>query len=248
MEPFKEGAVYVNGNRLRHIQFKLTVNQRAILIEELVNQRKQQCVGMVEGMVSELKKNGAHFSVVKFMKEHRQVIAGERLTAEWFNVDTAFRFVLNTTLNLKEVLENLDGNLDATTYGNRVDAILSEPDASKRAQLYTSLLNDIHQAYIHIPLYGKRMPSVINKRLMGYTPGNQQFDYPVHKLRVVTGSDMVTVSPGSSGGLFDSVGRLDPHSYRPNEFWANNWVYEGLVKFGVNGVEPALASSWSISK
>ena len=147
-----------------------------------------------------------------------------------------------------KVLENLDGKLDASIYGNRVDAILSEPDESKRAQLYTSLLNDIHQAYIHIPLYGKRMPSVINKRLMGYTPGNQQFDYPVHKLRAVTGSNVITVSPGSSGGLFDSVGRLDPHSYRPNEFWANNWVYEGLVKFGVNGIEPALASSWSIGK
>ena len=28
--------MFVNGNRLRHIQFRLTVNQRAILIEELV--------------------------------------------------------------------------------------------------------------------------------------------------------------------------------------------------------------------
>jgi len=43
-----------------------------------------------------------------------------------------------------------------------------------------------------------------------------------------------------------SVGRMDPHTYRPNEFFANNWVYESLVSYGVGGViEPALASSWT---
>ena len=56
----------------------------------------------------------------------------------------------------------------------------------------------------------------------------------------------MTLSPGAQSGLFSSVGRLDPHSYRPNEFFANNWVYEGLVKYGANGaVEPSLASSWT---
>ena len=25
---------------------------------------------------------------------------------------------------------------------------------------------------------------------------------------------------------------MDPHSYRPNEFFANNWVYDGLVEYG----------------
>ena len=59
-------------------------------------------------MISELNKSGAHASVVKFMHEHHVVVAGNQLTVEWFNVDTAFRFVLNTTLNLKEVLEKLD--------------------------------------------------------------------------------------------------------------------------------------------
>ena len=69
MEPLKEAAVFVNGNRLRHIHFRLTVNQRAILIEELVARRKFQCGNMIEGMVSELKKSGAHSSVVQFMEE-----------------------------------------------------------------------------------------------------------------------------------------------------------------------------------
>jgi len=33
--------------------------------------------------------------------------------------------------------------------------------------------------------------------------------------------------------------------YNPNEFFANNWVYEGLVRYGPNGdVLPALAKDW----
>lgn len=35
---------------------------------------------------------------------------------------------------------------------------------------------------------------------------------------------------------------------RPNEFFANNWVYEGLVSYGPNGaLEPALATSWEVA-
>lgn len=33
----------------------------------------------------------------------------------------------------------------------------------------------------------------------------------------------------------------------PNEFFSNNWVYEGLVAFGSGGVVPALAKSWEVS-
>ena len=85
MEPLKEGAVFVNGNRLRHIHFRLTVNQRAILIEELVARRKLQCSSMIEGMASELNKSGAHSSVVKFMADHQEVVVGEWLTVEWWD-------------------------------------------------------------------------------------------------------------------------------------------------------------------
>ena len=78
-------------------------------------------------------------------------------------------------------------------------------------------------------------------------PGAQQYDYPLHKASVVGGgSTTVTVAPGAQTGLFSSVGRLDPHSYRPNEFFANNWVYEGLIAYGVGGtLEPALATAWT---
>ena len=77
-----------------------------------------------------------------------------------------------------------------------------------------------------------------------------QFDYPAHTLRVLEGPTTVTVAPGAQTGLFSSdtgVGRLDAHSYRPNEFFANNWVYDGLVEYGAGGsVLPALATSWVV--
>jgi len=59
------------------------------------------------------------------------------------------------------VLETLDGNMAADKYATRIDAILSEVDEKKRQTLYTALLDDIHKANIHIPLYGKRIPSYV---------------------------------------------------------------------------------------
>ena len=76
-----------------------------------------------------------------------------------------------------------------------------------------------------------------------------QFDYPVHTLQVLDGSSStVTISPGAQTGLFASVGRLDPHTYRPNEFFSSAWIYEGLVTYGREGqIIPALAQSWTVS-
>mmetsp|Transcript_3228 Transcript_3228/g.4687 ORF Transcript_3228/g.4687 Transcript_3228/m.4687 type:complete len:467 (+) Transcript_3228:135-1535(+) len=99
-----------------------------------------------------------------------------------------------------------------------------------------------------LPLWGKRIPTILNNRLVGYVAGSQQFDYPVHMLKVISGPKTVTIAPGAQSGLFQSVGRLDPHSYRPNEFFANNWVYEGLVSYGSQGQTiPALAKNWTIT-
>ena len=103
MEAMKESAIFMNGKRLRHLHFRPTCNQRAVLIEELVARRKLQCEGMAEGMLSELKKAGMQAEVVQFMRDHREII--KKRSAEWFNIDEAFRFVLNTTLDLKKVLE-----------------------------------------------------------------------------------------------------------------------------------------------
>merc|ERR1719379_91761 len=86
----------------------------------------------------------------------------------------------------------------------------------------------------------------MKRRLGGYVPGQQQFDYPVHTIKVLEGNKTVTVAPGAQTGLFRSVGRMNPHAYRPNEFFSNNWVYEGLVSYGPNGaILPALAESWT---
>ena len=61
----------------------------------------------------------------------------------------------------------------------------------------------------------------------------------------------MTVAPGAQTGLFSNetgVGRLDPHTYRPNEFFSSNWVYDGLVEYGPGGtILPALAESWTVA-
>lgn len=111
---------------------------------------------------------------------------------------------------------------------------------------------DIHKYYheqaVLLPLYGKRIPTLLNRRLSGYEAGYQQYDYPVQRLRVVSGSKTVTISPGARAGLFHTVGTMNAHVYGPNEFFSNNWVYEGLVAFGPNGgVVPSLAVSWTVT-
>ena len=69
--------------------------------------------------------------------------------------------------------------------------------------------------------------------LPAFLPPDARPPSSVHSIRVLSGPKTVTVSPGAQTGLFSNetgVGRLDPHSYRPNEFFANNWVYEGLIE------------------
>ena len=130
------------------------------------------------------------------------------------------------------------------------DAHLKETETS-RQEAWTEILTAMHKQSTELPFSGKRVPAVINKRLTGYTPGHQQFDYPAHTLRVLTGSRTVTVSPGAQTGMISKatgVGRLDPHSTRPNEFFANNWVYDGLVEYGPQGtIIPSLAKSWEVT-
>ena len=117
----------------------------------------------------------------------------------------------------------------------------------KRQEKWAWILRALHEQATEIPISGKAIPAVYNERLNGYVPGQQQYDYPAHTLRVVSGSKNITVSPGAQTGLFTSIGRGDPHSYRPNEFFFSNWVYDGLVEYGPDGeILPALATSWSV--
>merc|ERR1719323_2886290 len=110
-----------------------------------------------------------------------------------------------------------------------ISNVMLEEDLQNRQQKWKGILGALHEQAIDLPFSGKRIPTVLRSRLTGYVPGQQQFDYPVHSLQVLSGSKTITVAPGAQTGLFVSIGRLDPHTYRPNEFFANNWVYEGLV-------------------
>ena len=70
----------------------------------------------------------------------------------------------------------------------------------------------------------------------------------MHVMNVLSGSTSVKVSPGAQTGLFSSTGPMDPHSYRPNEFFISNWIYEGLVSYSYDGlILPQLASSWAVT-
>jgi len=129
-----------------------------------------------------------------------------------------------------------------------ISNVMLEEDIQSRQQKWKGILMALHEQAIDLPFSGKRIPTVLRARLTGYLPGQQQFDYPVHSVQVLSGSKTITVAPGAQTGLFSTVGRLDPHTYRPNEFFANNWVYEGLVSYGADGViEPSLAASWTVT-
>ena len=129
----------------------------------------------------------------------------------------------------------------------KIEDVLTAETEMQREAKWSEILHVLHDQATELPLSGKRIPAVVSSRLTGYQNGLQQFDYPVHTLHVMSGSKNITVAPGGQTGLFVGVGRLDPHSYRPNEFFANNWVYDGLVEYGPNGVIlPSLATSWSV--
>ena len=144
----------------------------------------------------------------------------------------------------------LKGLPEPNTYDEllkKIDAVLKEKNERDREGQWKEIFSVLR---IHLQLNclfsGKRIPAVINKRLSNFRSG-LQFDYPLHTLRVESGSPNITVSPGGQTGLFVGVGRLDPHSYRPNEFFANNWIYEGLVEYGSGGsILPSLAKSWEV--
>ena len=131
----------------------------------------------------------------------------------------------------------------------KIDDVLKIEKEETRAEKWEEILSIMHSQATELPLSGKRIPAVINKRLSNYRNGLQQFDYPVHTLRVQAGtSENMTLAPGGQQGLFQGVGRLDPHTYRPNEFFANNWVYDGLVEYGPGGtILPSLATKWTVT-
>lgn len=90
-----------------------------------------------------------------------------------------------------------------------------------------------------------RTPYVVNNRLTNFQPSAQTYSYPIADVQVASGSKKVSVAPGSGGSIFTTIGRIHPHLYAPNELFAQDWVYERLVKYGLGGkIESSLAESW----
>lgn len=130
-----------------------------------------------------------------------------------------------------------------------VTEVLSEEDPIDRQTKWTTILQEMHGQAIHSPLWSRRIPAVWNDRLQGYISGYQQYDYPIHNFIANSGSVNITIAPAAQTGLFKATGPMDPHSYRPNEFFISNWIYESLVSFGENGeILPALATSWEVTE
>ncbi|KAL7484037.1 hypothetical protein ACHAW6_009683 [Cyclotella cf. meneghiniana] len=130
---------------------------------------------------------------------------------------------------------------------DKIANVQEELDLLTRAEKWSEILNDIHQQVIFLPLWGTRTPYVINRRLDNFKPSPDAFAYPLKDVSIVDGSSTVTVSPGSGGSLFTSVGPMNPHQYFPNQIFASGWIYEGLVSYGNDGIiAPALATAWDV--
>lgn len=129
----------------------------------------------------------------------------------------------------------------------RIEKVQTELDETKIASQWRSIMEDVHAQSLFLPLWGTRIPYVLNRRLIGFTPSTQAYSIPVQSIQVATGSKSVTIAPGV-GALFSSTGPINPHQYSPNALWAQDWIYEGLVSYGQDGeIVPALASSWKVN-
>ena len=86
----------------------------------------------------------------------------------------------------------------------QVEGVLQEENYSKRGQKWEEIHNMVHQNAVMLPLWGVRFPTVLNNQLLtNFQPGNQQFDYPVHRLKFVQeDTKTVTIVPGAQSGLF----------------------------------------------
>jgi ABC-type transport system substrate-binding protein len=122
--------------------------------------------------------------------------------------------------------------------------VLSDP--LEIAERWEVVQQAVHAQAMFLPLWGTRVPFVLNRRFGGFTPSTQTYAYPLDTVRVLSGSRNVTVAPGTGGSLFRSVGPVNPHQYFPNQLFAQSWIYEGLVGYGQDGeITPVLATAWS---
>ena len=114
-----------------------------------------------------------------------------------------------------QALSNLEAPNTKDKLFAQIEAVLREEDRVAQQAQWEAIFTVVHDNAVMLPLWGARIPTVLNnKRLTNWRAGNQQFDYPVHQLKVISGDGdkTVTIAPGAQTGLFQSVGRLDPHT------------------------------------
>lgn len=141
---------------------------------------------------------------------------------------------------------NLEAPLTREMLLDRIEAVQRELDEEKIKSEWKDILSEIHQQALFLPLWGTRVPYVLNRRLAGFTPSSQTYTYPIENIRILNGSKNVTIAPGAGGSLLSSAGPIHPHMYSPNQLFTQAWVYEGLVSYGQDGeILPALAKNWT---
>lgn len=145
------------------------------------------------------------------------------------------------------VLEGLEAPLTRDGLLAKIDDVQTTSDTMEVQTKWSEILNDVHQQAIFAPLWGTRIPYVVNRRLSGFRPSDQTYSYPLSTVSVLEGEKIVTVAPGAGGAIFSQIGPIHPHQYYPNQLFSQAWVYEGLVSYGQDGeITPALAKSWEV--
>jgi ABC-type transport system substrate-binding protein len=126
-----------------------------------------------------------------------------------------------------------------------IEAVQVETKNTVIREKWHEIHQAVHEQAIFLPLWGTRVPYVLNQRFQGFTPSTQTYSYPLDSVTAFTGSKNVTIAPGAGGSLFSTVGPVNPHLYYPNQLFAQSWVYEGLVGYGQDGeITPVLATKW----
>ncbi|QDZ23761.1 hypothetical protein HOP50_11g63010 [Chloropicon primus] len=252
-------VLFVSGVAADGVNLENVENCKTMEVDFIVNEGDATAKAIEDDIVSDLAKVGIKVNTRLLSKDdlNEAMVNGDfnlafseswgapydpqAFAASWSTPDEAYH----------AALDGLEGPYTKEALSGMIQEALVKETEGEREEAWTEILEALHSQATELPFSGKRIPAVINKRLTGYIPGTQQFDYPAHTLRVLTGSKTVTVAPGAQTGLFSNetgVGRLDPHTYRPNEFFANNWVYDGLVEYGPSGtLIPALAESWTVA-
>ena len=113
-----------------------------------------------------------------------------------------------------QAFASFDGSSSKEELYDLINDAVEEEDRNTRRLKWLEVHKYYHSQAVMLPLWGKRVPTLMSSRLTGYSAGHQQFDYPVHKLEPLSGSSTISIAPGAQTGLFQSVGRLDPHTVR----------------------------------